>query len=269
MLTIFYSFLSIGFLGILLGVGLAAVARFLALKKDERVSQIEALLPGANCGSCGFAGCAAYADAIINAQADPALCTPGGRAVADRIGAFLGVSVNYAGERKIAQICCRGSRKASAVKYRYQGLQDCNALKPIFNGDKVCSFGCLGLGSCQRVCPSGAIVRHQEGYLYVLRDLCIACGRCLKVCPVGVIRWVPYEADLFVACHSRDKGGEVRKYCEVGCIGCSICQKKSPQGGFVIENYLASIDYEQTGGREEALAACPRKCILPVAISEK
>ena len=94
------------------------------------------------------------------------------------------------------------------------------------------------------------------------KDKCISCGKCVDVCPTGVMQWLPYNADRFVACNSTDKGPVVRKYCKVGCIGCKICAKKSPEGGFVIENFLARVDFEQTGEREQAAAACPTKCII-------
>ena len=268
-LNILYAFISIGILGGLFGVGLAVASRVLAVKKDERIGQVEALLPGANCGACGFAGCAAYAEAIVTQDAELTRCPPGGPETAKKLGEFMGVAVEMTGEKMVAQVFCRGTRDTSATDFEYRGLEDCNALYASFKGDKVCAFGCLGLGSCIKVCPSDAIFRHSSGYIYVDKDRCISCGKCLDVCPSGVMKWIPYAADTLVACNSTDKGALVRKYCTVGCIGCSICEKKSPEGGFVVENFLASIDYNKNGSREEAAKACPPKCIIQLNVTEE
>lgn len=264
MLTVLFAFLSIGILGALFGLGLAWAARVFAVKKDDRVIQAEAMLPGANCGACGFAGCAAYADAIVNQGAELNRCTPGGSEVAAKLGEFMGVAVDFSGEKQVAQVYCRGTRKTSTVAFEYRGLEDCNALYASFKGDKDCPYGCLGQGSCIRVCPADAIKRHPDGYIFVEKEKCISCGLCISVCPTGVIKWTPYSADVLVACNSTDKGPAVKKYCSVGCIGCGICAKKSPEGGFVVENFLARIDYSQPGSRKEAAAACPVKCIIPL-----
>ena len=261
-LKVLYAFLSIGILGGLFGIGLAVASRILAVKKDERISTVEGILPGVNCGACGFAGCAAYAEAIVNDDAELIRCPPGGPETAARLGEFMGVEVETSGEKMVAQVFCRGTRETSTTGFKYKGLKDCNALYASFKGDKDCPYGCLGLGSCIKVCPADAIFRHSTGYIYVDRDKCISCGKCIDVCPSGVIKWIPYEADTIVACNSTDKGGVVRKYCSVGCIGCGICAKKSPEGGFLVENFLATIDYDKKGGREEAVQACPTKCII-------
>jgi len=259
---VIYAFLSVGILGGLLGLALAYAAKIFAVKKDARVGELEENLPGINCGACGYPGCAGYAEAIVLEDAEMTLCSPGGPDVAAKIGEIMGVEVSVSGEKMVAQVMCRGTRETSKTKYEYDGVEDCNAMHSSFGGDKTCPYGCLGLGSCIKVCPVDAITKTDAGYLVIDRDLCIACGKCIDVCPTGVIKMIPYNAKDIVACNSTDKGGLVRKYCSVGCIGCKICDKKSPEGGFVIENFLATIDYSADGNRAEAIEACPAKCII-------
>lgn len=261
-MIILYAFLSVAILGGLFGIGLAIAARVLAVQKDERVLAVEEALPGANCGACGYAGCAAYAEAIVTEEADITLCAPGGAGSARRIAEIMGQSVDVSDQKMVAMVHCRGNRKVSSYSFEYEGVRDCNALYMLYGGDKTCPYGCLGLGSCIKVCPVDAIGYDGDGNVVVNRERCISCGKCIDVCPTGVMKFVPYDADYIVACNSTDKGGIVRKYCTVGCIGCKMCSKKSPDGGFVIEDFLARIDYTATGSREEAAEACPTKCII-------
>lgn len=265
---VIYAFLSVGVLGGLLGLALAYAAKIFAVKKDKRIQEVEEALPGANCGACGFPGCSGYAEGIVNEGAEMTLCSPGGPDVAAKIGEIMGVEVSVSGEKMVAQIHCRGTRETSVVKYNYEGIQDCNAMHSSFGGDKTCPYGCLGLGSCIKVCPVDAIVKTEQGYLEIDRDKCIACGKCIDVCPTGVIKMIPYSARQIVACNSKDKGGAVRKYCSVGCIGCKMCEKKSPEGGFKVENFLASIDYSADGSRAEAVEVCPAKCIIDLDVAD-
>ncbi|MBN2051011.1 MAG: RnfABCDGE type electron transport complex subunit B [Spirochaetales bacterium] len=264
-MIILYSFLAVAVLGGLFGIGLAVAAKALAVEKDDRILAVEAALPGANCGGCGYAGCAAYAEAIVKEDADITLCAPGGAAVARAIAEIMGISVEVSDQKMVAMVHCRGNRDTCTYKFDYNGIRDCNALYALYGGDKTCSFGCLGLGSCMKVCPVDAIDYDSRGNVVVDRDVCISCGKCVDVCPTGVMKMVPYSADYIVACHSIDKGALVRKYCTVGCIGCKMCEKKSPEGGFTVEDFLARIDYDARGSRDEAAAACPPKCILRVS----
>ncbi len=265
---VIYAFASVGVLGGLLGLALAYAAKVFAVKKDERVGEIEEALPGANCGACGYPGCSGYAEAIVNEGAEMTLCSPGGGEVAAKIGQIMGVEVSVSGEKMVAQIHCRGTRETSTVKYEYNGIEDCNAMHSSFGGDKSCPYGCLGLGSCIKVCPVDAIEKTKAGYLEIDKEKCIACGKCIDVCPTGVIKMIPYSANVIVACNSNDKGGAVKKYCSVGCIGCKMCDRKSPEGGFVIDNFLASIDYSIEGSRDDAVKACPAKCIIYLDVAE-
>jgi len=264
-MKILWAFLSVGLLGALFGVGLFIASRFFAVKKDERIQRVEEALPGLNCGACGFAGCESYAEAIVTGE-DTALdlCKPGGPDTAAELGRIMGREVEMSGEKLVAQVHCRGGKETSEYDFEYEGIEDCNAAALLYGGAKRCPYGCLGLGSCIKVCPVNAIDYDEDGLVWVDRELCISCGKCIDVCPTGVMKWIPYDADTIVACNSTDKGGVVRKYCKVGCIGCGKCTRSSPDGGFVVENFLAHIDYSKGGERDSAVEACPTKCIIKI-----
>jgi Na+-translocating ferredoxin:NAD+ oxidoreductase RNF subunit RnfB len=258
-----YAVASVAGLGILLGLGLAFASRLLAVRKDERVEAIEKVLPGSNCGACGFAGCAAYAAEIVGGEVALDMCTVGGGNVAQKIAEIMGQEYE-AGEavKRVTQVHCRGGGESAERAFEYSGVSDCVALHALYGGNRVCKYGCLGLGSCIDVCPVDAIYYDSEGLVWVNKEICISCGQCVKICPTGVMQWLPYEADYLVACSSKDKGGRVRKYCKVGCIACKICEKKSPEGGYKVEDNLSRIDFQASGERREGAEACPTKCIV-------
>jgi Na+-translocating ferredoxin:NAD+ oxidoreductase RNF subunit RnfB len=261
LLKVVYSFASVAGLGILLGLGLAVASRLLKIKRDKRIEELENVLPGINCGACGYAGCASYAEAIVTEGDELTKCSPGGASVAEELARYMGVTIEVSDEKLVAQVHCRGGRDRTKRQFSYEGLEDCNGIYIVYNGDKECKFGCLGYGSCIKVCPVDAIDYTKDGLVWVDKDVCISCGKCIDVCPTGVMQWIPYDADDDGGCSSTDKGAQVKKYCEVGCIGCKLCAKKSPEGGYVIENFLSRIDYAQSGDRSEGAAACPTNCI--------
>ena len=258
-----YALAIVGSLGALFGIGLAIASRALAVEKDRRIEEVENILPGINCGACGYAGCSAYAEGMVKEDAEITLCSPGGQEVMVALGKVLGKEVDLTKEKMVAQVHCRGNRERSSYKFDYQGEEDCVAAHLLFGGDKVCPYGCLGLGSCIKICPVDAISYDDEGCVWVDKDICISCEKCVAICPTGVIKMIPYSADKIVACNSTDKGAATKKYCTVGCIGCKLCEKKSPEGGFTVTNFLATIDYTCKGDREGAAVACPPKCIIP------
>ena len=263
MLTIFYAFISITLLGAILGTGLAIAGKYLAVKKDEKQYNLERALPGVNCGACGYPGCSQYAEAIMEGRTtELTLCNPGGPDTAAKLAEIMGVTVDLTQEKKVAQIHCCGGKGSAEYAFEYKGIPDCNAAHSMYQGNKVCKYGCLGFGSCIGVCPTEAICYNIDGLVCINENKCISCGKCIAVCPVGVIKMIPVSADYIVSCNSKDKGAATKKACKVGCIGCKICEKKSPEGGFRVDNFLASIDYSIKGERSSAAEACPSKCIL-------
>ncbi|MCF7946754.1 MAG: RnfABCDGE type electron transport complex subunit B [Spirochaetia bacterium] len=261
-LQVIYAFLAVAVLGALLGFGLAFAAKKLAVEKDERIVEVEEALPGANCGACGFAGCSAYAEAIVMEGAEIDLCAPGGSETINRIAEIMGKETTAAKTKMVAKVHCNGNFETSRKDFDYQGLEDCNAAYIYFQGDKTCKYGCLALGSCIAVCPVNAITKGSDDKIYVDKEICIGCEKCVDVCPTGVMKMIPYDADYYVACNSLDKGGAVRKYCSVGCIGCKICERKFPDAGFEVKNNLSLTKYDKEySERAEAAEACPTKCI--------
>lgn len=264
MATILTAFGVLAGLGAILGICLSIADKKLSVPKDEKLVQLEEIMPGANCGGCGFAGCSAYAEAVFKGEAQPGLCAPGGQELANGMGKIMGIKVETV-EKKTAFVFCNADCTEVNRKFDYKGLQDCNAAAMLFNGDNACSEGCLHLGSCINVCPQHALSFDEKRNITVDHDLCIACGKCVNVCPKGVIKLIPASAKYAVKCNSHKNGAEVRKNCTKGCIGCKICEVKFPESGFKVTEFLASSDYVAPAEKaKEAADACPRKIITEV-----
>ncbi len=262
-INIVFAFLVIAALGLLLGVGLAVAAKKFAVKKDERAQQIVEILPGANCGACGYPGCNGYAVALSSGTAQNGLCSPGGSKTSALVAKILGEVETTTSERMVAFVHCKGNHEVSALDFQYDGIEDCNAAHLLFKGDNTCKYGCLHLGSCIQVCPVDAISRDEKGNITVDPVTCIGCRKCTLVCPTKVIRMIPASGSHAIACNSNDAGGRVRKICSVGCIGCKICENKFPESGCKVVNFLSEIDYAKNMSQIEGAAeACPPKCIV-------
>lgn len=243
----------------LLGVILALASKIFAVKTDERVEKITELLPGANCGGCGYTGCAALAQAIADGKAPVNSCNSVSDEALEKIGEIMGVKAEK-GTRYRAQVMCSGTHELAKKKYIYSGIADCAAAMKLAGGDKLCPNGCIGLGTCQTVCKFDAI-HIINGVAAVDYDKCSACGMCVSACPKGIITLIPYDAKHWVGCKSADKGAVTKNYCEVGCIGCKMCEKKCPVGAIKVVDFTAEIDYEKCIGCGECEKACPRKII--------
>ena len=251
--------LSLGCIGLIAAIALGFAAKKFAVEVDPRELAAMEVLPGANCGACGFPGCAGYAKALVAGSIDLNQCPPGGADVVAQLARILGVEAS-ATARQLAVVLCQGDNRRAQVKYHYLGLVDCTAAQKIAGGPKACPGGCLGLASCQRVCPFDAIEMTDEGLAVISREKCTGCRKCVAVCPRNVIRMTPYEAEIHVLCNSHDKGALVRKYCQIGCIGCHICKKTIP-AAYEVEDFLATVIYEQDEEAVEAIGKCPTKCI--------
>jgi electron transport complex protein RnfB len=251
--------LSLGGIGLVAATALGIAAKKFAVEIDPRELAIQEVLPGANCGACGYPGCSGYAKGVAEGKASPTLCTPGGNETIEGIARVLGIEAVMV-EPQVAIVACQGDNKKASNKYRYLGLRDCNAAQKIADGPKNCPAGCLGLGSCEQVCPFGAIEMTSENLAIINRDKCTGCEKCVSICPRKVIHMTPRKATVHVLCNSTDKGALIRRYCETGCIGCHICNKTIP-GAYIIENFLARANYDQLEGAEAAIEKCPTKCI--------
>lgn len=253
--------LAIGAIGLVLGALLAVASKIFAVEKDEKAEAITEILPGANCGSCGFAGCGAYAEAISKDGAKINCCSPGGQAVSDKIAEIMGVS-SEAVEEKVAVVCCEGTNENATAKYNYEGLDDCIAISRLQGGgQKECSYGCLGHGSCAKVCSRGAITMV-NGIAVIDREKCGGCGECAEICPKKVIKIIPKSSVYAVKCASCDKGAAMKEKCSVGCIGCKICEKNCPTQAITVTDNHAVIDYEKCIGCGICAEKCPKKIIV-------
>lgn len=256
----------VGVLGLVFGGILAYADKALAVPQDDRIDKIVEVLPGANCGGCGFAGCSNYAESVVSGESGVNGCPVGGDETARKIAEIMGVEAGSS-VRMRAYVRCAGGDRAEN-KYDYKGAEDCLAASIVSDGPKSCSYGCFGLGSCVRACAFGAI-EVKDGKAVVDKEKCTACKKCAEACPRGIITMIPYDADVRVACINCDKGAVVRKICEVGCIGCGICAKTCQYDAIHVENNVAVIDYDKCTRCGECAAKCPRKIIEVPAVSEE
>lgn len=261
MQTVIIAIVVLAALGAIFGLVLAFAAKAFAVEKDPREEAIAEVLPGANCGGCGFPGCGGYAAAVAAGKAPVNACAAGGAAVAAKIGEIMGVAAGDS-VKKLAQVHCTGCGQ-NYKKYEYVGLHDCVAASLLPGGGELgCAYGCLGLGSCEKACPFDAI-HVVEGVAQVDEDKCKSCGKCVDVCPKHIIALVPYKTRRHVAirCSSHDKGPDVRKNCDNGCIGCTLCAKSCPKEAISMIDNLAVIDYDKCIGCGICAQKCPRKLI--------
>ncbi len=254
--TIFLAIAVLAALGILFGVALAIVAARFVVKVDPKVERVRETLPGANCGACGFAGCMGYAEAVVgNPDVAVNLCAPGKSAVAEKIAEITGKRAEKI-EPKIARVFCQGGMSLSQRKFIYTGVMDCTAAVLAAGGDKSCEFGCLGYATCMRACPFDAITMSADNLPLIHPDKCTACGKCVAACPKQVIELAQASKAVVISCHSKDKGADTKKKCQVGCIACGICVRTCPVEAIKIDNNLARIDH----GKCIVCGLCVKKC---------
>lgn len=248
-------FVGIAVIGFLVSLMLTYAEKKYAKKKNVKALDLRKLLPGENCGVCGYKTCAEYAEALSKGEAVNR-CIIGGNEVSEKISDYLGVP-KVATPRLRAQVMCSGTKDVSRAKYRYEGIQDCMAVYTLGSSPKECPYGCIGLGSCVKSCPFGAI-KVENGVAVVEYEKCRACGNCVNACPQRLIELVPFEANVWVGCHSHDSAWTMRKYCLVGCTACRKCEDVCEHDAIRIEDNVAKIDYTKCVSCGECSSACPR-----------
>jgi Na+-translocating ferredoxin:NAD+ oxidoreductase RNF subunit RnfB len=228
-------------LGAILALVIGAAAKAFAVEADPRIETVTDMLPGANCGGCGYAGCADLAKAIVEGRADPALCPVAPPEGVTRIAEYLGITAGEK-EKVIALIRCSGSCSVT-VRSPYNGVGDCRSAALVAGGAKGCDFGCIGFASCARACPFDAI-EMRDGLAVVHPELCTGCGKCVETCPKNLILLTPAAVDVHVYCNSPEKGALKRKVCKTACIACRKCIKAADsEEQMLINGFLVATNY--------------------------
>jgi Na+-translocating ferredoxin:NAD+ oxidoreductase RNF subunit RnfB len=261
MTVLLFTILTLSVLGILAAVILYFVAKKFNVEEDPRIDDVEKMLPGANCGGCGFAGCRAMAEALVTRDNISSLyCPVAGVDTMKSISSFLGKNVAEKSPM-VATLRCGGTCEKRPKVNTYNGARSCAVVNTLYVGESGCAFGCIGYGDCVAVCPRDAIRITERGVAEIDPQKCIGCGLCARTCPNHIIHLVPDTVKTVVKCSSHNKGAQVRKVCSNGCIACGKCEKSCPSGAIKVENNLATIDYEKCTGCGICHDVCPVKCI--------
>ena len=266
--TVVLTIVILTLVGLVLALILYWVAKKFKVEEDPRIDEVEKVMPGANCGGCGFAGCRNFADAAVKApNLDSMFCPVGGNEVMKKVAGILGYEVKEKAPQ-VAVVRCNGSCANRPRTNVYDGVQSCRVKAALYSGDTGCSYGCVGCGDCVEACKFGALSMDPETGLPVVDESkCTACGACVKACPKGVIELRnkgPRSMRVFVSCVNKDKGGVARKACSAACIGCGKCAKVCPHGAITVENNLAYIDFTKCKLCKKCVAECPTGAIHAV-----
>ena len=263
--TVIWTIAIITVLGVLLALVLFLVAKKFKVEEDPRIDEVEKVMPGANCGGCGFAGCRAFAESAVKASdLEKHFCPVGGNDTMAKVAAILGFEVK-AKAPEVAVVRCNGSCAARPKTNDYDGYPSCKVKAALYSGDTGCSFGCLGCGDCVAACQFGALSMDPETGLPVVDESkCTACGSCVKACPKNIIELRPKGPRgmrVFVSCVNKDKGPVAKKACANACIGCGICVKTCTHDAIVMEGNIAYIDPLKCKLCRECEAMCPTAAI--------
>lgn len=265
----------LGAIGLIAALVLYVCSKKFAVKEDPRIGQVAELLPGANCGGCGYPGCGGFADALVKAadggSLDGMLCPVGGADVMGKVADLLGMAVANS-EPKVAVVRCNGSCEHRPKIAEYSGLRTCTAMHACGTGETACGYGCLGCGDCVEACSFGGITINPEtGLPEVNEDLCTSCGACVKACPRNIIelrKKGPKNRRVYVGCVNKDKGAVSMKACKVSCIGCGKCAKECAFDAIKVEGNVAYIDADKCRLCRKCEKACPTHAIVAVNFPE-
>ena len=266
--TIAYTILSLSLLGAVAAVVLYFVAQRFKIFEDPRIDQVEAELPAANCGGCGYAGCRNFAETLVKSETFEGLfCPVGGNETMARVAGILGREAAKQ-DARVAVLRCNGTCEYRPLTSSYDGAINCAIASALYSGETGCHYGCHGFADCVVVCSFDALHMDPVSGLPVVNDeKCTACGACVKACPRNLFelrkRWKG-DKKIYVACMNEDKGGVAKKNCAVACIGCSKCFKVCPHEAIVMKNNLAFIDSDKCKLCRKCVPECPTHSILEI-----
>jgi electron transport complex protein RnfB len=255
------SALTLGGVGFVFGSLIALAHRRFYVWEDPRIDAVNDMLPAANCGACGFAGCRAFAENLVAGDTQPATCTVMGEGEVASVSDFLGVEAGAA-SKKVARLLCAGGTDVAIQMAQYYGIDTCGAAAAVAGGGKGCTWGCLGLADCEVSCDFDAIYMDGNSLPHVIPDLCTACGDCVDACPKDLFVLQSSDEKLIVQCKSLLEGDEATYLCEVACNACGRCALDAATGVVEMKNGLAVVNYElnETAG-PEAIKRCPTGAI--------
>ncbi|MHC1704485.1 MAG: Fe-S cluster domain-containing protein [Tenuifilaceae bacterium] len=271
--AILFAVITLSAIGVLAAVILYFIAQKFKVIEDPRIDQVADLLPGANCGGCGFAGCRNFAENIVkNESLENMFCPVGGNDLLKQIGPIIG-QIAEEKEPTIAVVRCNGSFTNAPVKTVYDGAKSCFFMHNLYPGDNSCPYSCLGAGDCVVSCQFDAIyIDEKTGLPVVIEEKCVACGACVKACPRMIIelrKKGKKSRRIFVSCVNKEKGAISRKNCTVSCIGCGKCVKECKFEAITLENNLAYIDFNKCTLCRKCVVVCPQNSIIELNFPER
>lgn len=252
-------------IGVVAAVVLFVVSKKFYVFEDPKISEVEDVLPAANCGGCGSPGCRAFAERLVNSDdISDLFCPVGGNDVMKQVAGILGKEVAEK-DPTVAVVRCQGGCEVRPKTTEYQGPKSCAISALIYSGETDCQYGCLGDGDCVNVCQFDAMYMDENGLPVIITDKCTSCGACVDACPRNIIEMRPRnkrDLKVFVGCLNEDKGGIARKACQVACIGCSKCEDVCPKDAITMNNNLAYIDPELCTLCRKCVDVCPTHSII-------
>jgi electron transport complex protein RnfB len=256
------SALILGGVGLFFGLLISLVNKRFRVWEDPRISDVEEMLPSTNCGACTQPGCRAFAEALVAGKQQPSDCTVMGPDDIEDVAAYLGVDAGEASKR-VARLLCAGGKDEAHREADYSGFETCKAAAAVAGGGKGCTWGCLGLADCERVCDLDAIYMNEDELPVVIPERCTACNDCVETCPKDLFVLMPIDHKLIVQCRNLLHGDDAEDLCSVACNACSRCVADAAPGLIEMVDNLAVIDYEKIALADpKAVSRCPTNAIV-------